>query len=219
MKKRFSSSDGMTLLELLVAMAITTIVGLAMVSTHMSQSRLSSAQHNIMEMQQNLRAAMAMMERDIRMAGYDPSDRAGAGFDVTFAGSSLLSNQIAFSIDDNENETIDSVAAEQIAYRHSNNRLEKYISGQWHAIAENIDIVNFIYLDNTGATTTEPTAVHSVQVSVIARTRGAVPSESGYVDRNTYRNMQQDVLMPAPNDSVRRIQLSSHVFCRNMGTW
>ncbi|UCF72314.1 MAG: prepilin-type N-terminal cleavage/methylation domain-containing protein, partial [Deltaproteobacteria bacterium] len=58
-----------TLAELLVAMVVVGVVMAAIVSTYYSQQKSYVAQEQVAAMQQNLRAAMFYMEREIRMAG------------------------------------------------------------------------------------------------------------------------------------------------------
>lgn len=66
------SSPGFTLVELLVAMVISLVVMGAIYSTYASQQRSYIVQEQVGAMQQNLRVAMYIMVKDIRMAGYDP---------------------------------------------------------------------------------------------------------------------------------------------------
>jgi len=64
--------QGFTMVELLIAMVISAIVLGAVYSTYRSQQQSYIVQDQIGGMQQNLRAAMYHMARDVRMAGYDP---------------------------------------------------------------------------------------------------------------------------------------------------
>src|SRR3989339_279506 len=70
---------GFTLVELLVSMAIAGIVMASIYSSYYSQQKAYVIQEQVAGMQQNLRAAMYHLERDIRMAGYDPTGKAGSG--------------------------------------------------------------------------------------------------------------------------------------------
>lgn len=67
-----TSNAGFTLLELLVAMIVTAIVGVAMVSNSISQQRSATMVRQVAQLQQQLRGAVYIMEEDIRIAGYDP---------------------------------------------------------------------------------------------------------------------------------------------------
>ncbi len=70
---------GFTLVELLVAMALGLVVLGAVLKVFVSQNRTNAAQQEVAYAQQNVRAAMDLMAREIRNAGYDPQDN---GFDA-----------------------------------------------------------------------------------------------------------------------------------------
>ena len=65
-----SNPNGFTLIELLIAMAITGIVAGAIFTAFQSQQKSYFIQDQVAEMQQNLRASMDIIARDIRMAGF-----------------------------------------------------------------------------------------------------------------------------------------------------
>jgi type IV pilus assembly protein PilW len=78
------SKAGFTLLELLIAITVSMIIMAGVYSVFLSQQKSTTAQINVSDIQQNLRAAMDFLARDIRMAGYPGTDRgntAGFGFD------------------------------------------------------------------------------------------------------------------------------------------
>ena len=66
----YSKQKGFTVVELLVAMAISAIVITAIYSTYLSQNKSYAIQEEVAAMQQNCRVAMEMITRDVRMAGY-----------------------------------------------------------------------------------------------------------------------------------------------------
>lgn len=67
-----SAQRGFSLAELLVAMALAGIVGMAMVMSFSNQSKTFIKQEQTIDVQQNVRGAMDIMVRDIRMACYNP---------------------------------------------------------------------------------------------------------------------------------------------------
>ncbi len=77
-------NKGITLIELSIALAIASFSMTAIVSVHQSMSESYRQQQLITGMQQNLRAAMEMMEREIRMAGYDPLGTGKFGIEKPF---------------------------------------------------------------------------------------------------------------------------------------
>ncbi len=62
---------GITLIELLVGLVICAISIAAIYRLFIAQSRAYVVQDQVVEIQQNIRTAMEMMVRDIRMAGFD----------------------------------------------------------------------------------------------------------------------------------------------------
>jgi type IV pilus assembly protein PilW len=69
-----ASQKGFTIVELLVAMAISLVVMGAIYSTYRSQQASYIVQDQVAKTQQNLRAAMYTLVRDIQMAGYDKTN-------------------------------------------------------------------------------------------------------------------------------------------------
>lgn len=78
------STAGFTLIEVLIAMVVSMIILGGAYSVFISQQKNTSAQINVSDIQQNLRAAMDFMVRDIRMAGYAGTDAGATGsFGIT----------------------------------------------------------------------------------------------------------------------------------------
>ncbi len=67
---RLKRCKGLTLLELLVAMAISAVLIAAIYRTFIGQHRTYTAQEQVVDMQQNARVAINRMMREIRMAGF-----------------------------------------------------------------------------------------------------------------------------------------------------
>jgi type IV pilus assembly protein PilW len=77
MKAISNNPKGFTLVEMLVAMAAGLIVMAAINSAYVNYQRSHVTEQLVVDMQQNVRAAMSLMKREIRMAGYDPVARDG----------------------------------------------------------------------------------------------------------------------------------------------
>ena len=70
--KFFSKNNyGFTLTELMVAVAISGIVLAAVTQLFISSNKFYTVQSKVSNVQQDIRAAMSIMARDIRMAGYE----------------------------------------------------------------------------------------------------------------------------------------------------
>jgi type IV pilus assembly protein PilW len=73
MKSIPNNARGFTLIEMLMAMAAGLVVLIAIYSAYQNHQRSHVTQQLVVDMQQNARAAMALMKREIRMMGYDPA--------------------------------------------------------------------------------------------------------------------------------------------------
>jgi prepilin-type N-terminal cleavage/methylation domain-containing protein len=78
MAKEFVENNGFTLVELLIAMAISGILVTSMYSVYILQQRSYTVQDQVSEIQQKARAALDIMTREIRMAAYDPDKNCAA---------------------------------------------------------------------------------------------------------------------------------------------
>jgi type IV pilus assembly protein PilW len=202
-KRSSIKEKGFTLVELMAAMVIAVVVMAGIYAAYYTQQKNATAQEQTAEMRQNLRAGLDLMTREIRMAGFDPTHAAGAGIVTPTA------NSIVFTSDLNgDGDTADT--DENITYALSGTILQR--NGQ--AVAENIDAVNFVYLDGSGNVTAILSDVRSVQITAVARTGRGDP---GYTNTDSYTNQQGAEILAAQNDSFRRRLLSMSVICRNLG--
>ena len=151
---------GFTLIELLIAMAITGIVTAGIYTTYRSQQKSYVTQEGVTEMQQNLRAGINIMVREIRMAGYDRQNIGGLGIldvshrdinnniDTTFTGNGA----IQLSADFNNNGVLDgdetisfSVCDSPIGAPDGNPDLARNNGGGRQLLAENIEALGLAY--------------------------------------------------------------------------
>lgn len=144
--KRLISQQGMTLVELLVAMTLTAIISVAMFNAFASQSTTYADQEQIVGMQQSLRAGFDLLTREVRMAGYNPARNVGIGW-VTADPSSIV-----FSTDLNENGSVVAEPDEYVTYalfnfdgKSSLGRKGSSTAINFSAVAENIVALGFAY--------------------------------------------------------------------------
>ena len=71
--KKIKDSKGMTLVEVLLALAISVMIIGGTLALLVQSDRTSTGQSYVAEMQQNARIALDLMTREILMAGYDPT--------------------------------------------------------------------------------------------------------------------------------------------------
>ena len=66
-----NNENGFTLIELMVATAMVTIVVGVIYAAYNIQTKIYTEQGKVTEMQQNIRAGMWYLQRELRMAGYN----------------------------------------------------------------------------------------------------------------------------------------------------
>jgi type IV pilus assembly protein PilW len=213
MMKNQKFNKGFTLIELMVAMAISTLVLSGIYALFHKQVATHNTERLVVSMQQNVRAAVSFMERDIRMARYDPAGASGA--DILIANRA----QLRFEIDRDEDGAI-AGAEETITYDLDNdpdprdgiangilcNLVRDDGSGAGTAIvARSIDALNFDYLDADGNSILDRTAtpwqvpagqiadIRSIRVSIVARSGDTIPALFiNHRDSTVYRNRPRD---------------------------
>jgi len=222
------SNQGLTLIELMIAMTVFLLVIGGIYSTFQTQHKSYLMQEEVAAMQQNIRAAMFYMTREIRMAGCDPTGNAGAAI--------LIANpaELQFTLDKNEDGNFINPAPppvndsnEQIRYALTNDVDKDGIAdgspcnlgretwgGGLQTIAENIDALNFVYLDADGNPTATLTDIRSVEITIVARTSRALRAAK---DNNIYYNQQGTQILGAQNDNFSRRSMTTFIKCRNLG--
>jgi type IV pilus assembly protein PilW len=211
---------GFTLIELLVTVVVSGVVMAGIYTTFASQQNSYIVQSEVAALQQNLRAAMYNLKREVRMAGYDPAGTADAG--ILSAGSDTIQVSMDLTDDAGTGDPDGDVGDldETVTYTLSDwdgdglNDLVRRTGGTPVMAAEHIDGLNFVYLDGNGAVTGVPDNIRSVQITVVARTGKPI---RGYTNSGTYTNQRGDTVYEAPGDSYRRDVLTAQVKCRNLG--
>ena len=79
-KTHAAGARGFTLIELMVVVAVSAGVSTAAYAVYNAQQISFQRQAQIVEMQQNIRAFLYFIEKDLRMAGFDPKTSGAAGF-------------------------------------------------------------------------------------------------------------------------------------------
>ena len=87
-KSKANREQGFTLIELLIAIAVGLIVVAAIISMFVAMLRANSENLKYVQLNQDLRAAMVLMTRDIRRAGamQNAAENSGSPFDNVFIG-------------------------------------------------------------------------------------------------------------------------------------
>ena len=225
--------SGFSLIELLMAVAITGVVVGGVYSVYHTQQRSYIAQQEIVTMQQTIRAAMQLMGREIRMAGYTPYEESGEGIQTANANSIRFTMDIHDGSDndaDGRTDEFDEIGngdgdsadtGEDITYFRADPDGDGVFdlfrrdasAGADQILANNVDALDLVYLNETGNVTADLNQIRSVQVTMVVRT--ARP-DRGYRDSKIYVNQQGSVILPQQNDSFRRKLLTCEVKGRNL---
>ena len=144
-----NSFRGFTLVEMVLALAISTIVLAAVYSVFTIANKNFTTQNAAANVQQNLRSAIRLIARDIRHAGLDPSD--SDNFGITYASQS----KIRFTMDrDTYNGIVDEANLEEITYDFQNDQdqvvqtlYEGKPSENTAVLIRNIEDLKFDYYD------------------------------------------------------------------------
>jgi len=229
---------GFTLVELMVAMALTGITMVAVYKTFSAQEKVYSVQDDSASLRQDLRVAIELMSKDLRWAGYTaelgPKKEDSIARVVTADASTFT-----FTANLNTDDVVPDVTddGEQVTYFLTGGsapyRLTRavLVGGlpQYQPVADNIDALNFVYVLSDGTTTSFPvdlTKIRSIQVTVVARANRA---DKEYVNRTCYWNQagpqpappavpdcSLSLLGAPPNDGFRRRVLTATIRCPNL---
>jgi type IV pilus assembly protein PilW len=233
---RREGEKGFTLIELLVVVAISGVIFGAVAMTYRTQQRSYVVQEHVATMQQNLRAAKYFLEKEVRMAGCDPTNVAGAR--ILTANSNSMSFTMDINSDANDgfpdgdlgdqNESV-AYSLADVTPTDGDNDLVRNTGGGNQLVAENIDAIDFVYLDvnenvlnppDAGGNPTNVSAmgipfIRTVEITILAKTGRRI---RGWTEPNpNYTNRRGTVIFTPPaNDPFRRRIITTCIKCRNL---
>ena len=201
-------NQGFTIVELLVAMVVSLLALGAIYSTFLNQHKSYMVQEETSVMNQNLRIALFYVQREIRMAGCDPTGNANARIITANATSINFTEDVRGDFDesDSDGDTNDAGGGNQM-------------------VVQNIDALDFVYLDgssppnvlNPGGSSVPDESldqIRSVEVTMVARTdRITLASKNN----TPYYNQQGDLILAPQDDNYSRRRLTARIKCRNLG--
>ncbi|MBI5591880.1 MAG: prepilin-type N-terminal cleavage/methylation domain-containing protein [Deltaproteobacteria bacterium] len=178
-----NTSHGLTLLELMIALSIGMIVLGALTSTFILQRKAYNSQEQVIEMTQIARAAMDMIGREVRMAGYfnpeNPMQRDNSanpnfvGIPNTIARLEILADLTGDGDTDDENEMI------IYTFDSTNNMIRRNTGGGAQPFAENIQGFSFSYFDADDNPAATDEAIRKIRITITARTIKTDPHNPG----------------------------------------
>jgi prepilin-type N-terminal cleavage/methylation domain-containing protein len=151
-KTCLKSENGLSLVELLMAMAASLIILAAVYSVFTMTQKNFTTQNVAASTQQNLRSAIGLMTRDIRVAGLDPAGSGNFGFRYASR------TKIHFTLDSIDsgsgdfNGTVDETNFEQITYEFQGGQImqtlyEDTASENAASLISSITVAQFSYFD------------------------------------------------------------------------
>ena len=158
------NKKGYTLIELLAAVFISGVLLAGLYTVFFSQQTAFSAQEQIAEMTQNIRAGLDLMTREIRLAGYKTSTS-------TFNGIATATSTSIQVLADLNQDGDTSDTDEDITYSYNAGTLEIRRNGT--SLADNITAITFTYTLADGSVTSSPANpadIRKISVSITART-------------------------------------------------
>ncbi len=216
-------SKGFTLVELMVAVSLSSMVAMAIFWTYTNQQKISRRQEAVVDMQQNLRGGVFLVGQELRMAGYDPVGTAGAA--ITAANST----NIAFSKDitdplgtANDGDGALGGPNESIILNFTGTAITRDSGGGAQPFIDNVDFFELAYTLDDGTVTLNPPVafldeIRTIQISILVRSPIQEPDLLNNLPYTTAFGTPVPGPLPANrfNDNVRRRMINTTIQCRN----
>jgi type IV pilus assembly protein PilW len=186
----FRGERGLSLIELLVAMAMAGLVMAATVTLLLAGHAAHAVGTARAEATQSARVALERMGSELRQAGYDPQ---GARFEAILVAEPA---RVTLQRDLNENGVIDPTR-ERITYLLRGTVLRREAGGGAQPLAEGVSALQLTYYDRADAATTDPAQVASVGIRVEVSRAITLPLAPVVMDtRVRLRNEKRPELPP-----------------------
>jgi type II secretory pathway component PulJ len=169
--------QGATLVELLVYIALSSIVATGLYSVLISNMNAYDSIETRLTMAQDMRAATSLLNREIRMAGCDPIETGNMGFENNGDDRyNTDANSMHFTRDMDSDSRSTSIGEEIIYYRNSLNQLIRRADYQGLGVMEDVPIMEnvsnlaFTYFQADGVTPAASlAAIRIVQAAITAQ--------------------------------------------------
>ena len=191
---------GFTLVEMIMAMALGMVVLSAVIGVFQLHQHAIVVQEQTIEAIQTVRAAMDMICREARMAGYNPTGAPFHGI-VYQAGVLHIFADVRgdFANDPPDGDTND--ANEDIIYRYDpkKRQITRNTGGGHQPFAENIEAFSVVHLDHQGKTTQSTEHIRQIRISITARV-----ARQGLIlqAQRVFRSFRLSTLVTPPNLSI-----------------
>ncbi len=204
MEQHKNKSAGFTLVELLIALALSLVVLTSVSSAFISQRKTYDAQEQMTELIQGTRAVMEIITREVKLAGFDPQK--GIPGHTNVVGIPYSATQLEIRADlDGDGSATASDSNEVIIYSLDSGsmELERNAGQAWsyaRLLAEKIETFTFTYWKSDGTTEVTTTAeqgeIRQVKITITARTDKPDPD---YSLNSGYRTYTLTSVVTPPN--------------------
>ena len=229
-------NNGMTLVEIMVSMVISSLVIAGIYGVYTIQQRSYTVQEQVSEMQQRARVVIALMTSEMRMAGYDPNGscddvlRAEEGkivFDICDPDDSIATEKRVTFQFDSANEAIELFRDTDRDDTPNNVITSINLHPDATAVTEGVNALELLYQDedgnDLGSPVSDPAQIKLVKISMLIRSSYPDPI---YTDSLSYVPASGDTSWDIngsaagtgnpPNDHYHRRLVIISVQLRNM---
>jgi prepilin-type N-terminal cleavage/methylation domain-containing protein len=204
MIKIVQSKAGLTLIEIMVSMVISSLVISGIYGVYTIQQRSYTVQEQVAELQQRLRSAMSLLAGDIRMVGSNPDYEGKCSKKILTATADKLEFNACNMDQDGDDYKIEVLYDNNDKKLYMNKFRDMKGNGRKLSIAGNTENFTLTYYDNNNDEISFPvpdlSAIRSVEVSLTVRSTYPDPK---YTDSDY-------------NDHYHRRSLTNRIFMRNM---
>ena len=211
--------DGFTLLELLIAMAISMVVIFAIYDVYITQVEAAAAQEKIVAMRQNWRSGNYVIGRELMKAGYSShiTSKGNPGF------TRALKGAVTFTYVDDATDALRSIALElKDGDGDGDTDIVRTDADGAFSVADDIEALEFVYQMKDGTTTWTPAAtalndIRAIRVTILAKTSTPVknyPQSTSFA--LPFPDGEAENTFGPYSDGVYRQLITGFYVCRNM---
>lgn len=233
--------DAFTMIELLMALLVVSIIGGIIAGSYVSGNQIKTKQDGIVEIQQNIRVALHLLSRELKMAGYEPATNWNSAlFKTTNQITSLNQASVSFSyvpdpldpiasnpIDMNGDGILDNGQTIALTYNLNAGILNRNVSvgggiNTAMPIVSNISSITFSFFNDDGTgnrawatnPAVSPAYTVAIGITVVAESTRVDPKHP--VAADLFTDPYTGTIYTEPTDQRIRRMASTVVNLRNM---
>ena len=177
MKMIVEGDQGFTLIEIMIALALSVVTVGAIYTIYLNQVKSQVVRDDKLDMQQHVRAAMDLIVHELKMAGYDPRQvNQDAKLGNDFYGITYHPKELVIKADLNGNGTLtDSNETIRFSHDRATFTLRRDTGGGRQPLVEHIEKFSMRYLNQDGQATTDSKQIRQIELTIKARTENPDP--------------------------------------------